>query len=270
MPRPIIIDTDPRIDDPLPIMLAAASPEVKILGIVAVAGNVGLEHTAANAASLADLLRLTCPVGRGASGPLWRRDTSSATEVHGTNGRGGYQLPTSKRPLEAGIPLCARLIETSPEPVTVVAIGPLTNIALLINQHPETARKVERFVIMGGGTLDVLGNTTPAAEFNIYYDPDAAACLFNFGVPITMVGLNATHHTLLRSSHLPHLLPPLPPVLTSAPPPRLLAPGGRVAKMVAHLIASYHKTPQPSDESAQHDSLALAAVVDPSILTTSH
>ncbi|PDQ36501.1 MAG: hypothetical protein B5766_00445 [Candidatus Lumbricidophila eiseniae] len=254
MPRPIIIDTDPGIDDALAIMLAAASPEVKILGIVAVAGNVGLEHTAANAASLADLLRLTCPVGRGASGPLWRRDTSSATEVHGTNGLGGYQLPTSTRPLEAGIPLCARLIETSPEPVTVVAIGPLTNIALLINQHPETARKVERFVIMGGGTLDVLGNTTPAAEFNIYYDPDAAACLFNFGVPITMVGLNATHQALVGSAHLP----------------RLLASGGPVAKMVAHLIASYHENHQPSDESAQHDSLALAAVVDPSILTTSH
>ena len=152
MVRPIIIDTDPGIDDALAIMLAAASPEVEILGITAVAGNVGLEHTSRNAAALADLLRLDCPVGRGASGPLWRRDRNSASEVHGDNGFGGYELPSSSRVLEPALPLLVRLIESSAEPVTVVAIGPMTNIALLINEYPETARKVERFVIMGGGT----------------------------------------------------------------------------------------------------------------------
>ncbi len=254
MPRPIIIDTDPGIDDALAIMLAAASPEVTILGIVAVAGNVGIEHTAPNAAALADLLRLDCPVGRGASGPLWRRDTSSAEEVHGANGFGGYQLPASARTLEAGVPLLARLIEESPEPVTVIAIGPLTNIALLVNEYPETARKVERFVIMGGGTLDVLGNATPTAEFNIYFDPDAAARVFDFGVPITMVGLNATHQALVGSAHLP----------------RLLGSGGPTATMVAHLISGYHDSHVGDDAMAQHDSLAVAAVIDPEILTTRH
>lgn len=253
MARPIIIDTDPGIDDALAIMLAAASPEVRLLGIVAVAGNVGLEHTARNAAALADLLRLDCPVGRGASGPLWRRDTDSAAHVHGANGFGGYELPASGRPLESGVPLLARLIESSAEPVTVVAIGPLTNIALLINEHPDTARKVERFVIMGGGTLDVPGNATPAAEFNIYYDPDAAVRVFDFGMPITMVGLNVTHKARVGSAHLR----------------RLFASGGPIADMVGFMIRGYYDSGHGEDDATpQHDSLAVAAAVDASILTT--
>lgn len=255
MARPIIIDTDPGIDDALAIMLAAASPEIELLGIIAVAGNVGLEKTAPNAAALADLLRLDCPVGRGAAGPLWRRDTKPAWDVHGEDGFGGYALPTSSRVLEPGVPLMARLIEQSTEPVTVVAIGPLTNIAGLITHYPETARKVERFVIMGGGTLDRLGNTTPAAEFNIYYDPDSAAKLFEFasqsGVPVTMVGLNVTERALVGLQHLP----------------ALVASGGPLAAMVTHMMQNYHSEPT-DDGMAQHDSVALAAALDPAIVET--
>ncbi len=255
MPTPIIIDTDPGIDDAIAIMLAAASDEVRIIGIVAVAGNVGLDFTAPNAAALADLLRLDCPVGRGASGPLWRRDRDTASHVHGENGFGGYRLPASGRTLEPGVELLARLIEQSPEPVTVVAIGPLTNLALLVNEHPDTARKIARVVIMGGGTLADLGNATPAAEFNIYYDPDAAARVFDFGVPITMVGLNVTHQALVGWSHLP----------------RLHASGGPLAAMVDHILSGYHDTESAEGPAmAQHDSLAMAAVIDPGLLTTRH
>lgn len=253
MPRPIIIDTDPGIDDALAIMLAAASPEVEILGIVAVAGNVGLEKTAPNAAALADLLRLECPVGKGAASPLWRRDTKPAWDVHGEDGFGGYALPSSSRSLEAGVPLMARLIESSAEPVTVVAIGPLTNIAGLITHYPETARKVERFIIMGGGAHAHLGNMTPAAEFNIYYDPDSAAKLFDFGVPITLVGLNVTENALVGPQHLPDLV----------------ESDGPLAKMVMHLMANYNSEVTP-DGMAQHDSVALAAAIDPSIIETGH
>ncbi|GAB6856413.1 nucleoside hydrolase [Microbacterium xylanilyticum] len=252
MVRPIIIDTDPGIDDALAIMLAAASPEVEILGITAVAGNVGLEHTSRNAAALADLLRLDCPVGRGASGPLWRRDRNSASEVHGDNGFGGYELPSSSRVLEPALPLLVRLIESSAEPVTVVAIGPMTNIALLINEYPETARKVERFVIMGGGTQGDLGNATPAAEFNIYYDPDAAAKMFDFGVPITMVGLNVTHRALVGRAHLS----------------RLFASGGKLADMIGHMLDTYQDSREDGGAMAQHDSLAVAAVIDPAVIAT--
>jgi len=256
--RPIIIDTDPGIDDALAIMLAAASPEVEILGLVAVAGNVGLDKTAPNLAALADLLRLDCPIGRGAAGPLWRRDTKPAWDVHGEDGFGGYTLPVSARQLEPGVPLMARLIEEHPEPVTVVAIGPLTNIAALIAHYPETARKVERFIIMGGATLDRPGNTTPAAEFNIYYDPDAAARLFDFaaqdgGVPITMVGLNVTDHARVGLQHLPDLV----------------ASGGPAAKMIGHMMGNYQSEPS-SDGMAQHDSVALATAIDPTILRTEH
>ncbi len=255
MPIPIIIDTDPGIDDAIAIMLAAASDEVKIIGIVAVAGNVGLDFTAPNAAALADLLRLDCPVGRGASGPLWRRDRDTATHVHGENGLSGYRLPASSRAIEPGVALLARLIEQSPEPVTVVAIGPLTDIALLMNEYPEVARRLERIVIMGGGTLGDLGNATPAAEFNIYYDPDAAARVFDFGVPITMVGLNVTHQALVGWSHLP----------------RLHETGGPLAAMVDHILAGYQDTDSADGPAmSQHDSLAMAAVIHPQLLTTSH
>lgn len=252
MTTPIIIDTDPGIDDALAIMLAAASDELSVLGLVAVAGNVGIEHTAANAAALADLLRLDIPVGKGSSMPLWRTP-EVATHVHGENGFGGYQLPASSRTLEPGVALLERLIESNEQPVTIVAIGPLTNIAHLMNAHPETARKLERIIIMGGGTLDSLGNATPAAEFNIYADPEAAARVFSFGVPITMVGLNATHQALVGTHHLP----------------RLFASGGPLADMVQHLFDSYFDDGRDNESGmAQHDSLAIAAAIMPEIVST--
>lgn len=253
MPRPIIIDTDPGIDDAVALFLAAASPEVNLLGIIAVAGNVDLEHTSANAKALADLMRLDCPVGVGADGPLWRRDTKPATEVHGINGLGGYVLPPSKRTAEPGLPLMVRLIEESPRPVTIIAIGPLTNIAGLVTHYPETARKVERLVIMGGGTLGHLGNATPAAEFNIYYDPDAAARVFAFGMPITMVGLNVTEKALVGMHHLP----------------ALAESGGVVASITEHLMSTYRSNIN-HDGTAQHDSAAVASVIDPTLVTTKH
>lgn len=253
MARPIIIDTDPGIDDALAIMLAAASPEVDVRGIVAVAGNVGIDDTSANAAGLADLLRLDCPVGRGASGPLRRHDAESAHDVHGADGLGGHRLPLSARALEPGVPLLARLIAESAEPLTVVPIGPLTNIALLMNQYPEAARRLERIVLMGGGTRDVLGNVTPAAEFNVWFDPDAAARVFAFGIPITMVGLNATHQATVGRLHLP----------------RLFASGGPVASLVGRLLGGYHGTDADGRGGMpQHDSLAVAAVIDPGVITT--
>lgn len=252
---PLIIDTDPGIDDALAIMLAVASPEVELLGMTAVAGNVGLDKTAPNLAALADLVGFTGPLGIGAASPLWRRDTLPAWDVHGENGLGGYSLPRSERLLEPALPLLARLIEASPRPVTVAAIGPLTNIAGLITHFPRAAAQVDRFVIMGGGTLDRPGNMTPAAEFNIYYDPDAAARLFAFGsetgVPITMVGLNVTDHALVGPGHLP----------------ALFASDGPCARMVAHLMANY-ATDRSDDGTAQHDAAALAAVIDPDILET--
>lgn len=250
--RQIIIDTDPGIDDALALALAAGSPaELNILGITAVAGNVPLSRTAPNAAGLADFLSIDCPVGKGASGPLWRRDTVPATAVHGGDGLGGFALPQSVRPLEPALPLMVRLILESPEPVTVVGIGPLTNIASLIIHYPEVASQVERFVLMAGGTGTSTGNVTAAAEFNVYYDPDAAARVFDFGVPITMVGLNVTERALVGWHHLSGLE----------------ESGGPVAKLVQQLMGSY-RSRATGDGMAQHDSLALASLIDPLIVTT--
>nr|WP_256448946.1 nucleoside hydrolase [Leucobacter chinensis] len=249
--RPIIIDTDPGIDDAVAIFLAAASPEVDLLGIISVAGNVGLKHTSGNAAALADLLQLNIPLGKGADGPLWRRDTKPADHVHGANGLGGYALPQSDRVAEPGLELMARLIEESEEPVTLIAIGPLTNVAGLITFYPETARKLERIVLMGGGTLEHMGNVTPAAEFNIYYDPDAAARVFDSGLPITMVGLNVTNTALVGPSHLPGLA----------------GSDGKVADITRHLLSTYRSKVEDNG-TAQHDSVAVASVIDPTLIET--
>lgn len=262
MPKNIIIDTDPGIDDALAIMLAAASPEVKILGMTAVAGNTGLDNTAPNLAALADLLGLDVPVGRGAEKPLWRRDTVPDAGVHGADGFGGYHLPPSKRTMEPAVDLLARLVEEADGPVTLVPIGPLTNVAMFMNLYPDTARKLERIVLMGGGTQDVLGNATATAEFNIYYDPDAAAKVFDFGVPITMIGLNVTHKALTyRRDFAP-----------------LAESGGPIADMVIHMLGHYGEEVYSGGEAtddgdpgaAQHDSLAVAASFLPDIVTTEH
>lgn len=253
MAKPVIIDTDPGIDDALAIFLAAASPEVRLLGIISVAGNVGLDTTAANAAALADLLKLDIPVGRGAAGPLVPRNVDSADHVHGANGLGGYELPQSTRSLLPGLELTAQLIRECDEPVTIIAIGPLTNIAGLITFYPQVITNIERIVLMGGGTLEHLGNVTPSAEFNIYFDPDAAARVFAAGIPLTMVGLNVTNTALVGVKHLPGLQDSQ----------------GEVARITRHLLSTYRSKVE-DDGTAQHDAVAVASVIDPSLISTRH
>ncbi|MFT0762335.1 nucleoside hydrolase [Actinomyces sp. F1_1611] len=246
MRTPIIIDTDPGIDDAIALALAAASDEVDVRAIIAVAGNVGLEHTAPNAAGLADLLGLACPVGRGASGPLWRRDTKPARAVHGEDGLGGYPLAASSRLVQPGLELMAQAIEDSPTPPVLVAIGPLTNVAGLLTHYPEQAAQLERIVFMGGGTGEHLGNVTAAAEFNLYSDPDAGARVLAGGVPITMVGLNVTERALVSWEDFGELR----------------RSGGPVCHLVEHLLGNYGSEARAGGK-AQHDSLALAAAIWP-------
>ncbi|MCW2756848.1 MAG: hypothetical protein JWO46_594 [Nocardioidaceae bacterium] len=251
MTVPVVIDTDPGIDDAIAIMLAAASPEVDVLAITAVSGNVGLDHTTANACALADLVGLDVPVGRGAAGPLWRRDTAAAEDVHGRNGLGGHVLPSSARATEPAVPLLHRVVEDSAEPVTLVTIGPLTNVALLMAAHPETARKIDRIVMMGGA-FRALGNRTPTAEFNIWFDPDAAARVVDFGVPITMVGLDVTQQCRLYDADV-------------AP---LVASGGPIAETVLAILRSGDADARHglAAGAMQHDALAMAAVIRPDLL----
>ncbi len=196
MARKIIIDTDPGQDDAVAILTALASPaDFDILGIVAVAGNVTLAQNARNALKVVELSgRKDIAVYAGCERPM-RRTLVTAEHVHGETGLDGPDLPAPKLQVEAlhGVDfLVETLIDHEPGTVTIAALGPLTNIAMAMVKEPRIIPRIQEIVLMGGGYFE-MGNITPAAEFNIYVDPDAADVVFRSGVPITMVPLDVTH-----------------------------------------------------------------------------
>ena len=198
-PRPILIDTDPGQDDAVAILLALASPdEIDVRAIVAVAGNVPLALTERNARIVRDLAgRPDVPVHAGADRPL-ERPLRTAEHVHGQTGLDGPPLPEPRAPLdpEHGVDAIVRhLREAGPDGLTLCALGPLTNLALAIRAAPELLPNVREVVLMGGAYFEV-GNITPAAEFNVYVDPEAAAEVFACGRPITVMPLDVTHKAL--------------------------------------------------------------------------
>lgn len=196
-PLPLIIDSDPGLDDALAIGLAVARPELDLLAVTTVGGNADVRHCTENALRLLHAFgRSDIPVAEGAAGPLIGT-VVRATEVHGESGIGSTRLdpsPAIAEP-EGAVALMARLIRNHPEPVVIAPIGPLTNIALLLRLYPELANRIAHLSIMGGSIGE--GNTTVSAEFNIYADPEAADIVFRSGVPITMIGLDVTHQALL-------------------------------------------------------------------------
>src|ERR671921_2040279 len=192
-PTPIILEVDPGHDDAVAIMLACGAPELELLAVTTVAGNVPLEKTTRNALRILSLIgRPEVPVAAGASSPLYR-PLHTAEKIHGESGLDGPEIPDSFfAPDERGaVELIADTLRTAPEPVTLVPVAPLTNVALFLREHPEFKERVARISLMGGSIG--LGNTTPAAEFNVYTDPEAAREVFNSGLPITMSGLDVTH-----------------------------------------------------------------------------
>jgi len=196
-PIPLIIDSDPGLDDALAIGLAAASPEINLLAVTTVGGNADVTRCTENALRLLHAFgRDDVPVAEGAAGALLG-SVVRATEVHGESGIGDTSLapsPNGALP-EGAVALMARLIEASPEPVAIAPIGPLTNIALLLRLHPALAARISHLCLMGGSIGE--GNTTASAEFNIVADPEAADVVFRSGVPVTMIGLDVTHQALL-------------------------------------------------------------------------
>ncbi|MGR3591701.1 MAG: nucleoside hydrolase [Limimaricola soesokkakensis] len=197
MAQKIIIDTDPGQDDAVAILLALASPEIDLLGITAVAGNVPLDLTQRNARQVVELAGRDTPVFAGCDAPL-ARPLVTAEHVHGKTGLDGITLPEPSLPLQSqhGVDF---IIETlrreAPDSVTLCALGPLTNIATAFERAPDIVERVQRIVLMGGGFFEG-GNITPAAEFNIYVDPEAAKIVFGCGRPITVLPLDATHKAL--------------------------------------------------------------------------
>ncbi|WP_338882463.1 pyrimidine-specific ribonucleoside hydrolase RihA [Aeromonas hydrophila] len=193
MALPVILDCDPGHDDAIALILALASPELKVLAVTTSAGNQTPDKTLNNALRILTLLgRDDIPVAAGAPKPL-ARELIIADNVHGESGLDGPKLPDPAFAPVAmtALELMAKCLRESPEPVTLVPTGPLTNIALLLAAHPELKAKIARIVLMGGAAGP--GNWTPAAEFNIYVDPEAADMVFKSGLPITMCGLDVTH-----------------------------------------------------------------------------
>ncbi len=202
--RSIIIDTDPGQDDAIAILLALASPELDVLGITAVAGNVPLALTSRNARIVCELAgRTDVPVFAGAARPLMR-DLVTAEYVHGKTGLDGPDLPEPTMELQDkdAVDFIIETVRARPDgDVTLCPLGPLTNIALALIRAPDIAPMIRQIVLMGGGFFEG-GNTTPAAEFNIYVDPHAAHTVFASGVPVVMAPLDVTHKALTMQARV--------------------------------------------------------------------
>jgi inosine-uridine nucleoside N-ribohydrolase len=249
MPLPVILDCDPGHDDAVAILLACASPELEVLGISTVAGNVPLEKTSKNALKICELAKLDhVKVYAGMSRPLVR-DLLTAEDVHGKSGLDGPDLPAPKRPLEPkhSVDFIIEALLDTEEPVTLIPTGPLSNIAMALVREPRIRDFIREIVLMGGAIAE--GNTTPAAEFNIYVDPHAADVVFRSGVPVTMIGLDVTHQALVLPDRLQ----------------RIRDLGSRTALVVAQLIAffqEHHRVKYGMAGPPLHDPCAVAAVVD--------
>jgi inosine-uridine nucleoside N-ribohydrolase len=251
-PTPILLDCDPGHDDAIALLLALASPELELRGITTVAGNQTLEKTTANAIRVLEFAgRADIPVAAGADRPLVR-EPFVAAYVHGETGLDGPDLPPPQgQPVNRhAVDFLADKIREADGALTLVPTGPLTNVALMLALYPDA--RPERIVLMGGAVAE--GNVTPAAEFNIWADPDAAARVFASGIELTMIGLDVTHKALFTTAHIGRL-------------------AGRVGEMVTELLRFYdkfHREVYGFDGSPIHDAVAVAQVMKPELVETLH
>ena len=259
MTQKIIIDTDPGQDDAVAILLALASPEFEVMGITAVAGNVPLSLTELNARKIVELAgRTDVPVFAGCDAPLARK-LVTAEHVHGKTGLDGVELPPPSVPLQPthAVDFIIDTLRAQPSgSVTLVPIGPLTNIATAFRRAPDIIGRVARIVLMGGAYFEV-GNITPAAEFNIYVDPQAAAEMFTAGIPITMMPLDVTHKAMT----------------TAARTAAIRAIGSKTAVAVADMLEFYERFDEEkygSDGGPLHDPCTIAWMLQPEMFSGRH
>lgn len=247
----VIIDTDPGVDDAVAILLALSSEELEVVALTSVAGNVGIDATTLNARRLVELAqRPDVPVARGSARPL-NGDPQLEVSVHGADGLGDLvwdEPQVAEHELDA-VDLQYQLITEAP--TTIVAIGPLTNVANLLTRYPQAESLVQRVVIMGGASFE--GNVTPAAEFNIWFDPEAAAAVAAARWPMTFMPLDLTHQALLNDEDLSHL--------------RELetAVGHRVAAMLEP-YALFHDGWYGTRDVIMHDATAVYELIDPTAI----
>ncbi len=203
MGKKIIIDTDPGIDDAMAILFAHFAPDIELIGLTTVFGNVPVEQATRNACYLSDLMGVGTPVASGCQHPLQRKNNRYPDWVHGTNGFGDITLDTPRiKPLEVdAVDFIIEQVSQYPGEITLVPIGPLTNIAKALEKAPEITSKVKEVVLMGGAAT-VNGNVNPAAEANMLSDPFAADKVFTADWPVTMVGLDVTHQIIMDEAYL--------------------------------------------------------------------
>lgn len=252
---PIIIDCDPGHDDAMAILWALASPQLELRAVTTVAGNQTIEKVTNNAIKvLTKAGRLDIPVAMGAKAPLIRKLVVGGEVVHGSSGLEGPVLPEcgfAPSKLTA-LELLIQTLEEAKEKITLIPIGPLTNIATLLIVRPDLKEKIERLSIMGGGAY--MGNWTPAAEYNIWADPEAAKVVFNAGLPIIMAGLDVTHKAYI----------------TREENEELRAQGNEISVFAAELIdyfSRYHYEVEGFPGCTMHDPTAVAALLYPEIFT---
>lgn len=247
----VLIDTDPGVDDAVAILLALASPEIDVVGVVAVAGNVPLERTALNARRIVALARRhDVVVAAGCAEPLSERVVEESV-VHGRDGLGDLDWDEPDVPLDPrhGVDVIAEMIRRAP--LTIVAIGPLTNLAVLLERYPGIDVEVAHLVIMGGASFE--GNVTPAAEFNIWADPEAARRVFEASWPITLMPLDLTHQAWLNDDDLEHFAS------------LGTAVGERVAAMLEP-YAQFHQDWHGRRDVFMHDAMAVYEAIDPTAI----
>lgn len=211
--RRVIIDTDPGVDDTMAIMLALASPELRVEGLTIVFGNVGVEQCARNALAILEVAgRADIPVAVGAGKPLVRPYHGHGSLVHGRDGLGETGFAgTRPIPDRRAVDFLLSRISEEPGELTIVALGPLTNLALAVSVEPRLSRWVREVIIMGGAVA-TRGNATPVAEANIHNDPEAARIVFHAGWPVTLVGLDVTHQVMMSPAYLERLTAARSPV----------------------------------------------------------
>lgn len=252
----IILDTDPGIDDALALFLALATPQIQLEAVTTVSGNVPVDHTTRNALTLLTLAgRTDIPVARGCSVPLVR-PLVDAAHVHGDNGLGNvaFPAPTAQPVNIHAVDLIIERVMHAPGEITLVAIGPLTNLALAVRKEPALASYVREVVIMGGA-LQVPGNVTPTSEFNVYADPESAHIVLQAGWPLRLVSLDVTTKATLSSADIATLAQRNTPV-TSA-----------IKQMMAFYFETFAPRSGHSDSFHMHDPLALASVFQPDLIS---
>jgi inosine-uridine nucleoside N-ribohydrolase len=254
MPQRIIIDTDPGVDDAMAIFFALRSPELELVGLTTIFGNVHTSLATTNTLRLLEIAgRTDIPVAGGADNPLAGPFVGPVPFVHGDDGQGNTHLPPpATHPIrETAAEFIVEQVMGAPGEITLVPIGPLTNIALALRLEPRIAENVKQVVLMGGNAL-CPGNATPAAEANIHNDPEAADVVFGAGWPVTMVGLDVTHRVNMTPDHLE----------------RYARANNPLAQHVARIVPFYQRYFENAYHMQGiyvHDSSAIAYLIDPSL-----